>query len=147
MTQAVAVRERDETTAAATGPESSPNPPVDNGERLKNSFQGLLVALIDKVSGVALRKVDDLASSLEDVTANGGVGLAAALGAGKAVLAGTNPVWGAIKGGFAALGTLAKTLVIVGLALSPVLLIVLALLLVVALLVIAIVLAIRAATS
>ncbi|MDN5918652.1 MAG: hypothetical protein L0I76_26730 [Pseudonocardia sp.] len=131
----------DDRTAAAAEPES----PTGNGERLKNSFQALLVAAIDRVAGVALRAVDDLAGSLEDVTARGGVGLAAALGAGKALLTGTNPVWGAIKAGFTALGTLAKTLVIVGLALSPLLLIVLALLLVVALLVVAIVLAIRAA--
>ena len=143
MTQAVAVHEPDAPTTTEAEPESS----VDNGERLKNSFQALLVAVVDKVAGAALSKVDDLASSLEDVTARGGVGLAAALGAGRAVLAGTNPIWGAVKAGFAALGTLAKTLVLVGLALSPVLLIVAALLLVVALLVIAIVLAIRAATS
>ncbi|MBW0105302.1 hypothetical protein [Pseudonocardia sp. KRD291] len=142
MTQALAEREPD----ALTGTEAEPEPSIDNKERLKNSFQALLVAVVDKVAGVALSKVDDLAGSLEDVTARGGVGLAAALGAGKALLAGTNPVWGAVKAGFAALGTLAKTLVIVGLALSPVLLIVLALLLVVALLVLAIVLAIRAAT-
>lgn len=141
MTQAVAIRQPDEPAPAA-----NPESPADPAERLKSSLQNLLAALIDRAAGVALSKIDDLAGSLEDVTARGGAGLAAALGAGKALLAGTNPIWGAIKAGFAALGTLAKTLLIVGLALSPVLLVVLAVLLVLAALVLAIVWAIRAAT-
>lgn len=140
MTQAVAVRRPDNPAPVA------PGTPVDPAERLRSSARNLLTALVDMAARAALRKVDDLAGSLEEATARGGAGMAAALGAGKAFLAGTNPVWGAVKAGFGALGALAKTLVVVGLALAPVLLIVLAVLLLVAALVLAIVLAIRAAT-
>lgn len=137
MTQAATVDRRDDPAPAS---------PADPAGRLRTSVGNLLVALVDAAAGVALSKVDDLAGALEDVTARGGAGLAAALGAGRAVLAGTSPVWGAITAGFRALGTLAKSLVIVGLALSPVLLVVLAVLLVLATLVLAIVLVVRAAT-
>ena len=145
LTQAVAVREPARTAPAAAGPVPD-GPELEPAERLKQSLQALLVALVDRAAGAAVRKVDELADQLEDVTARGGVGLAAALGAGRAILTGSNPLWGAMKAGFDALGALGKTLVIIGVVLSPVLLLLLLVLLLLAALVIAIVLAVRAAT-
>lgn len=117
------------------------------GERLKAAGERILAAAVDRLSAVALEKVDDLAGSLEDLAANGGVGVGAALGAAKAKVQGGNLVWGAIKGGFAALGTAAKVLVAVVVALSPVLLVVALVVLIVALLVWAIVAAVKAMAS
>lgn len=139
MTQAVA-------SPSTIDPGPDHDPPADPAQRLRSSAGKLLVALVDVAAGALSSKVDDLAGTLRGLTARGGAGPAAALGAGRALLAGTNPVWGALKAGFGALGALAKTLVVVGLALSPVLLVVLALLLLVAALVLAVVLVVRAAT-
>ncbi|MEQ3554035.1 hypothetical protein WIS52_26480 [Pseudonocardia nematodicida] len=130
--------------AGAPATQGDAGEPLD---RLKAAGERVLVALVNKMAELALEKVDDLASSLEEVAANGGVGLSAALGAGKAMAAGKSPLWGALKGGFSALGDLAKALVVVVLALSPVLLVVALVVLVVALLVWAIIAAIRAATD
>lgn len=138
MTHPVATRTPDPDPAAAAPPPA---------RRLADALRNLLAAAVDVAAGAALRKVDDLAGALEDATARGGVGLAAALGAGRAMLAGTSPVLGAIKAGFAALGLLAKTMAIIALVLSPVLLLVLLLVLVLAALVVAIVRLVRAVTG
>ncbi|MBC3192311.1 hypothetical protein H7X46_14695 [Pseudonocardia sp. C8] len=122
-------------------------PAVPPGQRLKESVQRLLVVLIDSAAGFAVDKVDDLADSLENVTARGGVGLSATLGAGRALLSGDNPLFAAARATYGTLGALGKTLMIIGLVLSPVLLVLLAVLLLVAAIVIAIVLVIRSATT
>ncbi|TCK25309.1 hypothetical protein [Pseudonocardia endophytica] len=115
------------------------------GERLRAAGERVLVALLDRLSAMALEKVDDLAGSLERMAQEGGPGVGAAIGAARAMAQGRNAVWGAIKGGFAALAAWAKVLVGVVLALSPVLLLVALVVLVVALLVWAVVAAVRSA--
>lgn len=129
------------TRRLAAVPDLEPTP----GERLRAAGERVLVALVDRLSAMALEKVDDLAGSLEDMARNGGPGVGAAIGAARAKLEGRNIVWGAIKGAFSALAVWAKVLVAVVLALSPVLLLVALVVLIVALLVWAIVAAVRAA--
>jgi hypothetical protein len=106
---------------------------------LRTSLHRLWGALLD----TALDKVRGLSGQLEDVTRRGGV-LPAAAGAGvAAVLSGRNPVWGVVKGAFAAMSTTTKVLValavVVALLLAPVVLV----LLLLALLVVAVVAAVR----
>lgn len=138
MTSAVAVQDGPRRLAAV--PDLEPSP----GERLRAAGERVLVALVDRLSSMALEKVEGMADGLERMATEGGPGVGAAIGAGKALAQGRNAVWGAIKGGFAALGTAAKVLVAVVLALSPVLLVVALVVLIVALLVWAVVAAVRA---
>ena len=114
------------------------------GTRLREAGERLLAALIDRCAGIALEKVDELAAGLERVAADAGVGPSAALGAGSALLQGRSPLWGALRGGWAALGTAARILAGVVLAFAPVLLVVALLVAVVAALVWAVVAAVRA---
>ncbi len=85
--------------------------------------------------------VDRLVGRLREIAAGGGVGglPAAGLGAAVAALAGRNPIWAAIKGGFAALSPGAKVAVIIGLVLAALLLPVTVLLLLIAAIVIIVV--------
>lgn len=128
----------------AAVPDTGPAPEPTPGERLRTAGERVLAAAVDRLSAVALEKVDELADGLEDFARNGGVGVGAALGAARARMAGGNVVWGAITGAFAAMGTAAKVLVAVVVALSPVLLVVALVVLIVALLVWAVVAAVRA---
>lgn len=115
------------TEPAAAEPDAAPRKPTRGvredvappspGERIRASLQRLAVAAIDKAAGAAVDKVDDLSERLEEVTANGGVGLGAAFGAGNAMMAGKNPVWGAVKGAWGALSTGKKVAIVVGLVL------------------------------
>lgn len=103
-------------------PRRSPVPP------LADSLRDLLVVLVRRAALAGLEKLDALADGLEEFAARG-VAPSAAFGGGRALAAGRNPVWGAIKAGVAALpaGTaafLALALILV-LALGPVLLLVL----------------------
>ncbi|MBP2369992.1 hypothetical protein [Pseudonocardia parietis] len=123
-------------TATPAGP--------DLGAQLRDAGGRLLAALIDRFSELALEKVDELAASLERVVEDGGVGLGAALGAGTAWARGRSPLWGALRGGFAAMGTAARILVGVVLAFAPILLVVGLLVVIVAALVWAVVAAVRA---
>ena len=112
---------------AATGPDAAPRKPTRGvredvappspGERIRTSLQQLGVAAIDRAAGAAVDKVDDLSERLEEITANGGVGLGAAFGAGNAMMAGKNPVWGAVMGAWGALSTGTKVAIVVGLVL------------------------------
>ena len=93
----------------------------------------------------ALQTVDPLREKLKDVTSRrGGVVMGAAGGLVKAFGAGTNPVWGAVKGAIGGLSTKTKVLIVLalvlGLLLGPVVLVVVLL----ALLVFAVVAAVRA---
>ncbi|MFC5995844.1 hypothetical protein ACFQE5_16670 [Pseudonocardia hispaniensis] len=102
---------------------------------LADSLRDLLVALLRRAALAGLEKLDALADNLEEFAARGGVVRSAAFGGGRALVAGKNPVWGAIKAGVAALPAgiaafLALALILV-LALGPVLLLVLLVLLLV----------------
>lgn len=150
MNAAVATREEPRDVGRgrlAVVPDVGSTPEPTPGERLRVAGERILAAAVDRLSAIALEKVDDLAAGLEDFAANGGVGVGAALGAARAKMAGGNIVWGAIKGAFGALGTAAKVLVAVVIALAPVLLVVALVVLIVALLVWAIVAAVRAMAS
>ena len=114
--------------------------PVD---RLKSSLQGLVGALVDRGAKAALGAVDRLSGKLEDITSRGGALTGAAAGGLKAVAAGKNPVWGAVKGAIGGLSTTTKVMIVLalvlGLLLGPVVLV----LLLLALLVFVVVLAVR----
>lgn len=125
-------------TPSATAAETEPP-----GQRLAAAAQHLLVVAIDRLAGAAADKAEDMAGQLEEIARNGGVGMGAAFGAGTAYMAGRNPVWGAVKGGFGALGTGMKVAIIAGLVLLGVLSPVALLLVLVGLLVAAIVKAVR----
>ncbi|WP_224403154.1 hypothetical protein [Pseudonocardia sp. ICBG1034] len=139
--EAPAVRQTREPRTA-----TPPAPPAPTTQ-LRDAGERLLAALVDRLAALACDQVDRLADSLERMAADGGPGLGAALGAGKALARGDNPVWGAVKGGFAALGTAAKVLIGVVVALAPVLLVVALVVAIVAALVWAVVAAVRAATG
>jgi hypothetical protein len=121
-----------------------PGPPPDLATTLRTAGERLLVAVVDRLAAAALDKVDDLAAGLERIVAEGGPGVGAAVGAGRAYAEGGNVLWGAVKGGFAALGTAAKVLIGVVLVLAPVLLVLALVVLIVAALVWAVVAAVRA---
>jgi hypothetical protein len=87
------------------------------GRVIARSFERLAAALVDRAAGAAADKVDDVAGRLEGIAQNGGVGLGAAFGAGGAIMAGKNPVWGAVKGAWGALSTGKKVAIIAGLVL------------------------------
>ncbi len=84
-------------TDAASGAASSL--PSD---RLKEAAQLLLKTLSDKAVGAAVDQVEGLTGRLTDVAESGGVGLSSALGGGASMLAGGNPVTGALKSGVSA---------------------------------------------
>jgi hypothetical protein len=120
-----------------------PDADVPSTTRLKDSLQRFLGALVDRGASAALKVVDRLSGKLEEVTAGGGVVAGAAGGGVKALVAGKNPVSGAVKGAVGGLSTKTKVLivlaVVLGLLLGPVVLV----LVLLALLVLAIVLAVR----
>lgn len=124
---------------AATEPTSELTP----GERLKLCGIRIAVALIDRAAGVAADKVDDVSDQLEKMASGGGVKLGALFGAGNAMMAGKNPVLGAVKGAWGALGTGPKIGIVVGLVLLGVLSPVALVLLLLGLLVAAIVSAVK----
>lgn len=124
-----------------------PDPAPSPGDQLRAAGERVLVALVDRLAAIALDKVDALADGLEEIARNGGVGVGAAVGAGRAMAEGRSVVWGAVKGGFAALGAAAKVLVAVVVALAPVFLVLALVVLVVAALVWAVVAAVRAAAG
>lgn len=94
---------------------------LNAGERLKICGERLAVAVIDRLAGVAADKVDDLSDNLEKMASGGGLKLGALFGAGNALMAGKNPLFGAMKGAWGALGIGPKIAIIVGLVLLGVL--------------------------
>jgi hypothetical protein len=111
--------------------------------RLLRRLQKLLGALVHRGVAAARQTVDRLRKKLKGATSRGGVVMGAASGLVKALGAGTNPVWGAVKGAIGGLSTKTKVLivlaVVLGMLLGPVVLVVVLL----ALLVFAIVAAVR----
>lgn len=105
------------------------------GQRLAAAASDLLVAAIDRLAGLAADRVDDVVGKLDDITAQGGVGMNAMIAGGLAKLQGKNPVWAAIKGAVGAMSTSTKVVValllVLTAVLAPVALLVLAVLLLV----------------
>jgi hypothetical protein len=99
--------------------------------------------MVDKGVGATIQGVERLSDKLEDVAHSSGPLTGAASGGARAVLAGKNPVWGAVKGTVANLSTGTKVLIVLtavlGLLLGPVVLVVA----LIALLVLAIAAAVR----
>ncbi|MEJ2866707.1 hypothetical protein WCD74_02965 [Actinomycetospora sp. OC33-EN08] len=120
---------------------------LNAGERLKACGVRIAVALIDRAAGAVADKVDDVSEQLEGqlqgLASGGGVKLGAIFGAGNAVMAGKNPVLGAVKGAWGALGTGPKIGIVLGLILLGVLSPVALVLLLVGLLIAAIVSAVK----
>jgi hypothetical protein len=107
-------------------------------EQLKASLREMLATLIDRAFGLALDTVEGLARRLDEVAARGGLPLNALLGGAKAVHGGRNPVWGAIRGTWAAMSPVAKVALIIALVLGVLLLPLTAVLLLLALIVVAV---------
>jgi VIT1/CCC1 family predicted Fe2+/Mn2+ transporter len=115
-------------------------------EELKASLRGLLATLLERAFGIALDKVESLATSLDDIAARGGMPLQAILGGVRAKLQGRNPVWGAIRGVFGGMSPQVKALVILALVLALVLLPVTVVLVLLALIVLAVWAAVRSSS-
>jgi hypothetical protein len=96
--------------------------------RLRRRLQKLLGALVHRGVAAARQTVDRLREKLKDGISRGGVVMGAAGGLVKALRAGTNPVWGAMKGAIGGLSTKAKVLIVLalvlGVLLGPVVLVV-----------------------
>jgi hypothetical protein len=123
------------------------NPTEEALDELKASLRRLLATLLDRALGIALEKVETLATSLDEIAARGGIPISALLGGLRAKLQGRSPVWGAIRGAFAALSPGVKALIIIALVLALLLLPVTVVLLLLALIVVAIWLAVRAGSK
>lgn len=128
-------------------PTSAPEPAASPVDQLRTSLRELLATVLDRAFGLALDKVESLASSLEDMTARGGPKLNALLGGARAALEGRNPVWGAIRGAVASLSPVAKAALFTVLVLAVVLLPVTVLLLLLALIVVAVIVVTRAGSA
>jgi hypothetical protein len=120
------------------------NPTEEALDELKASLRRLLATLLDRALGIALDTVETLAGSFDEIAARGGIPVSALLGGLRAKLQGRSPIWGAIRGAFAALSPGVKALIIIALVLALLLLPVTVVLLLLALIVIAIWLAVRA---
>ena len=116
--------------------------------RLLRRLWKLMGALGQRGVAAALQTVDPLREKLKDVTSRrGGVVMGAAGGLLKALGAGTNPVWGAVKGAIGGLSTKAKVLIVLALVLGVLLAPVVLVAVLLALLVFAVVAAVRTSAS
>jgi hypothetical protein len=89
--------------------------------RLLRSLQKLLGALVHRGVAAARQTVDRLREKLKDGISRGGVVMGAAGGLVKALAAGTNPIWGAVKGAIGGLSTKTKVLIVLALVLGALL--------------------------
>jgi hypothetical protein len=112
-------------------------------DQLKGSLQKPLGALVHRGVAATLQTVDRLRDKLKDVTSRGGVVMGAAGGLVKALAAGTNPIWGAVKGAIGGLSTKTKVLIVLALVLGALLGPVVLVVVLLALLVFAVVAAVR----
>ena len=121
----------------------APNPALGQAaaptDQLKAALRKLLATLLDRGFGIALEGVEQMARALEETAARGGVKLGAVLGGARAAMAGGNPIWGVVKGAFAAMSPGARAVVIVALVLAPLLLPVTVVLVLLALIVLAVI--------
>jgi hypothetical protein len=115
---------------------ASPRAAVDE---LKAALRELLATVLERTFGIALDKIEQLSSTLDDIAARGGYKIGGLFGGVRAAVAGRNPVWGAIKGAFSALSPGAKAAIIVALVLALLLLPVTVVLLLLLLIVVAII--------
>ena len=72
-------------------------------DRLLQAGRTLVSSVAERAVDVALERIDGLTEKLTGVAENGGVGLGSALGGGKAMMQGENPIKGALSGGFSAI--------------------------------------------
>jgi hypothetical protein len=110
---------------------------------LQASLWKLGNALLERGVRATLTAVDRLSERLEDVTRSGGPLPAAAGGGVAALVAGRNPIWGALKGVVKGTSTTTKVLVVLAVVLALVLGPVVLVLLLLALIVVAVVAAAR----
>lgn len=114
-------------------------------DELRAGLRTLLATVLDTTFGLALEKVEALARSFDDMAVRGGPRLHALLGGGMAELEGRNPVWGAVRGAFAALSPAARAALITALVLALLLVPVTVVLLLLVLIVVAVAAAARGA--
>ena len=113
---------------------SSPDPT----EQLKAALRRLLAAALERTFGMALDKVEQLSRTFDEIAARGGVTVGALFGGVRAAVTGRNPVWGAVKGAFSALGPGTKAAILIVLVLALLLLPVTVVLLLLLLIVVAV---------
>jgi hypothetical protein len=118
--------------------------PAPRPSPLRSSLWKLGNALVDRGVRATLTAVDRLSEKLEDVTRRGGLLPGAAGGGVAALLAGRNPIWGAVKGAIKGTSTTTRVLVVLAIVLALVLGPVVLVLLLLALVVVAVVVAVRA---
>jgi len=111
--------------------------------RLLRRLQKLLGVLVHRGVAAARQTVDRLGEKLKDGISRGGVVMGAAGGLVKALGAGTNPIWGAVKGAIGGLSTKTKVLIVLALVLGALLGPVVLVVVLLALLVFAVVAAVR----
>jgi len=111
--------------------------------RLLRRLQKLLGVLVHRGVAAARQTVDRLGEKLKDGISRGGVVMGAAAGLVKALAAGTNPIWGAVKGAIGGLSTKTKVLIVLALVLGALLGPVVLVVVLLALLVFAVVAAVR----
>jgi hypothetical protein len=111
--------------------------------RLLRRLQKLLGVLVHRGVAAARQTVDRLGEKLKDGISRGGVVMGAAGGLVKALAAGTNPIWGAVKGAIGGLSTKTKVLIVLALVLGALLGPVVLVVVLLALLVFAVVAAVR----
>lgn len=119
------------------GTEADADPGVGAG---RGGLMGVLTDLLKAGLHLAADVVDRVVHQLEEIAAGHGVLPSAGLRAAVAFLGGKNPIWAAIKGGFAGLSPGAKLVVILALVLAIILLPVTVLLLLIVVIVVVIVL-------
>ena len=112
---------------------------AEQTEQLKAALRKLLAAVLQRTLGMALDKVEELSRTFDEIAARGGFKVGALFGGVRAAVAGENPVWGAIKGGFSALSPAAKAALVIVLVLALLLLPVTVVLLLILLIVLAVV--------
>lgn len=112
---------------------------IDAVAELRESLAELLRTTV----GLALDKVQELASSFDVLTRVKGSMLGAVLGGLRAGAAGDNPIWGAFRGAVAAMSTGTKVAIVLALVLAIVLLPVTVVLLLIALIVAIVVISVK----
>ncbi|AEA24589.1 hypothetical protein ACFQ34_13005 [Pseudonocardia benzenivorans] len=113
-------------------------------EDLKDSLKELLRSALRATTGIVLDKVEDLAAMFERSASTGGLAMGGLLGAVRAGMAGSNPIWGAFKGAIGAMSPGMRAALVAVLVLAILLLPITVVVLLVALVVLIVVAAARA---
>jgi membrane associated rhomboid family serine protease len=104
------------------GPARDSRAAPDPADQLRAALREFLAALLERTFGIAIDKVEQLSQTFDVIAARGGFKIGAVFGGVRAAVAGKSPVWGAIMGGFSALGPGAKAAIITVLVLALLLL-------------------------